>query len=90
MGLIVGRVGGLTIANILTLLRLAQSTICLFVLSGRDRPSVDRLDICLDRHHRCPGWTAGPIRNEVTRFGTLVDPLADKLMVLPAVFFSGG
>mgnify|MGYP000875676036 CR=1 FL=1 len=76
----------LTLANRITMLRIAATPLMLYLFS------LENLD---------PFWIAlvfiltgitdmldgrlARARNEVTRFGTLVDPLADKLIMLAAV-----
>ncbi|NLY52418.1 MAG: CDP-diacylglycerol--glycerol-3-phosphate 3-phosphatidyltransferase [Firmicutes bacterium] len=77
----------MTIANILTLLRLAAVPlfVYLFSLEGIDPRWIALIFVLTGITDVLDGRLARS-RNEVTRFGTLVDPLADKLMVLAAVF----
>ena len=77
----------MTIANILTLLRLAAVPlfVYLFSLEGMDPHWIALVFVFTGITDVLDGRLARS-RNEVTRFGTLMDPLADKLIMLAAVF----
>jgi len=77
----------LTAANVLTLLRLAAVPLFtyLFFLEGLNPGWIALVFVLTGVTDVLDGRLARA-RNEVTRFGTLADPLADKLMVLVAVF----
>ncbi len=77
----------MTIANMLTLLRLAAVPLIVYLFSIEEvDPRWIALVFVLTGITDVLDGRLARSRNEVTRFGTLVDPLADKLMVLATVF----
>ncbi|MGI6566911.1 MAG: phosphatidylglycerophosphate synthase [Firmicutes bacterium] len=77
----------MTIANVLTMLRLAAVPllIYMFFLEDMDPRWIALVFVLTGITDVLDGRLARS-RNEVTRFGTLADPLADKLIMLAAVF----
>ncbi|NLJ25295.1 MAG: phosphatidylglycerophosphate synthase [Firmicutes bacterium] len=77
----------LTLANLLTILRLAAVPLFLYLFSleGMDSRWIALVFVITGITDVLDGHVARS-RNEVSRFGTLADPLADKLIMLAAVF----
>lgn len=76
----------MTLANLLTMLRLAAVPLFLYLFSleGMDPRWIALVFVLTGITDILDGHVARS-RNEVSRFGTLADPLADKLIMLAAV-----
>jgi len=76
----------LTLANLLTMLRLAAVPLFLYMFSLQGiSPHWIALVFVLTGITDVLDGHLARSRNEVTRFGTLADPLADKLIMLAAI-----
>ncbi|NLK09233.1 MAG: phosphatidylglycerophosphate synthase [Firmicutes bacterium] len=76
----------MTLANCITLLRIAATPLILYLFSLEDLDVrwIALVFVLTGLSDILDGRLARA-RNEVTRFGTLIDPLADKLIVLATV-----
>lgn len=76
----------MTLANRITLLRIAATPLILYLFSLENLdPRWIALVFVLTGITDMLDGRVARARNEVTRFGTLIDPLADKLIMLAAV-----